>query len=265
MRVGAIVELAVPLGLAGLFAGFVAGLVLVHARLEGSSEWRRARRRERGPLLRSGSARRRAAGLPGRGPPMLGYAVLAAVWLAPSGSNYRRGPPSRARRRQPPRAMGWVGASTLGRVWLVALPCCWSGCSATARTALPPAVLAAILFTVHFACRFIARAMTPPEEEDRMKTLAEGPARRSASTSAASCRLVIFGSSGENDAFQPQNEFKLEPWVHLKVGRIDMSINKAVLYLALASAATIATMSGSRGGCRRSPTGCRPPSSSPTT
>lgn len=29
---GAIVDLAVPLGLAGLFAGFVLGLVLVHAR-----------------------------------------------------------------------------------------------------------------------------------------------------------------------------------------------------------------------------------------
>ena len=29
---------------------------------------------------------------------------------------------------------------------------------------LAAAVLSAILFTVHFACRFIARAMTPPEE-----------------------------------------------------------------------------------------------------
>jgi F-type H+-transporting ATPase subunit a len=46
--------------------------------------------------------------------------------------------------------------------------------------------------------------------------------------------VVIVGSSGENDEFQPQNEFLLEP--------IDFSINKAVLYLILASAATIATM-----------------------
>jgi len=53
---------------------------------------------------------------------------------------------------------------------------------------------------------------------------------------------LIFGSDGENKAFQPQNEFKLEPWIHLKVFGIDMSITKAVLYLALASAATIATM-----------------------
>ena len=53
---------------------------------------------------------------------------------------------------------------------------------------------------------------------------------------------LIFGSHGENDEFQPQNEFKLEPWVDLKLGPLDMSINKAVLYLVLASAATIFTM-----------------------
>jgi F-type H+-transporting ATPase subunit a len=53
---------------------------------------------------------------------------------------------------------------------------------------------------------------------------------------------VIFGSAGKNDAYQPQNEFKLDPWIKLKIGPIDMSINKAVLYLALASGATIFTL-----------------------
>jgi F-type H+-transporting ATPase subunit a len=53
---------------------------------------------------------------------------------------------------------------------------------------------------------------------------------------------VVFGSSGRNEEFQPQNEFKLDPWIKLKIGPIDMSINKAVLYLALASAATIFTL-----------------------
>jgi len=54
--------------------------------------------------------------------------------------------------------------------------------------------------------------------------------------------LLIFGSSGKNEAFQPQNEFKLEPWVSLELGGIDLSINKAVLYLILASALTVFTM-----------------------
>jgi F-type H+-transporting ATPase subunit a len=53
---------------------------------------------------------------------------------------------------------------------------------------------------------------------------------------------VIFGSSGKNDEFQPQNEFKLDPWISIKLGPADLSINKAVLYLFLASAATIAVM-----------------------
>jgi F-type H+-transporting ATPase subunit a len=54
--------------------------------------------------------------------------------------------------------------------------------------------------------------------------------------------LLIFGSSGKNEGFQPQNEFKLEPWVSLHLGGVDLSINKAVLYLVLASALTIFTM-----------------------
>ena len=54
--------------------------------------------------------------------------------------------------------------------------------------------------------------------------------------------LLIFDSSGKNEAFQPQNEFKLEPWVSIHLAGIDLSINKAVLYLVLASALTIFVM-----------------------
>ncbi len=53
---------------------------------------------------------------------------------------------------------------------------------------------------------------------------------------------LIFGSEGKNEAFKPQNEFKLEPWVSIHLGSVDLSINKAVLYLVLASALTIVTM-----------------------
>jgi F-type H+-transporting ATPase subunit a len=54
--------------------------------------------------------------------------------------------------------------------------------------------------------------------------------------------LLIFGSSGKNEAFQPQNEFKLEEWIPIHLGSLDLSINKAVLYLLIASALTIFTM-----------------------
>ncbi|CAN5463267.1 F0F1 ATP synthase subunit A [soil metagenome] len=53
---------------------------------------------------------------------------------------------------------------------------------------------------------------------------------------------VIFGSDGKNEEFQPQNEFKLDPWLDLKLGPIDMSLNKAVLYVVLAAALTVAAM-----------------------
>jgi F-type H+-transporting ATPase subunit a len=54
--------------------------------------------------------------------------------------------------------------------------------------------------------------------------------------------LLIAGDQGKNEAFQPQNEFKLEPWIELQIGGIDFSFNKAVLYLVLASALTIVAM-----------------------
>ncbi len=50
--------------------------------------------------------------------------------------------------------------------------------------------------------------------------------------------FVIFGKGGRNNAYQPQNEFKLDNWVHLGI----FSINKAVLYLFLAAIATCVSM-----------------------
>src|ERR687891_2398192 len=54
--------------------------------------------------------------------------------------------------------------------------------------------------------------------------------------------LLIVGDEGRNEEFQPQNEFKLDPWIEINLGGIDLSINKAVFYLLLASGLTVATM-----------------------
>jgi F-type H+-transporting ATPase subunit a len=54
--------------------------------------------------------------------------------------------------------------------------------------------------------------------------------------------FVIVGSSGKNESFQPQNEFKLDPWVEINLGPLDLSITKAVLYVVLASGLTIGVM-----------------------
>ncbi len=53
---------------------------------------------------------------------------------------------------------------------------------------------------------------------------------------------VAFGSSGKNNEFKPQNEFKLESWVPINIAGIDLSINRAVLYLVLAGGLTILTL-----------------------
>ncbi|MBA3298569.1 MAG: F0F1 ATP synthase subunit A [Thermoleophilaceae bacterium] len=53
---------------------------------------------------------------------------------------------------------------------------------------------------------------------------------------------MLVPSEGKNDAFKPETEFKLDPWVTLKLGPLDMSLNKAVLYLFLACALTTMAM-----------------------
>lgn len=94
--------------------------------------------------------------------PMLGYAVLAGVWLAQHGMEIgaerlaARSLADRNRRG----AMGWIAAATLARVWLVALAILLVGL-ADREAGLAAAVFAAILVTVHLIARFVARAGEP--------------------------------------------------------------------------------------------------------
>ena len=53
---------------------------------------------------------------------------------------------------------------------------------------------------------------------------------------------AIFGSDGKNEAFQPQEEFRLTPWISIHIAGIDMSINRAVFYLFLAAVFTCGAM-----------------------
>ena len=53
---------------------------------------------------------------------------------------------------------------------------------------------------------------------------------------------VAAGKGPRNDEFKPQNEFKLDNWIPIKLGPLDLSINKAVLYIFMACALTTVTM-----------------------
>jgi F-type H+-transporting ATPase subunit a len=54
--------------------------------------------------------------------------------------------------------------------------------------------------------------------------------------------IVALPSEGKNEEFQPQEEFRLEPWIELKIGGLDLSFNRAVLYLLLACILTAGVM-----------------------
>lgn len=54
--------------------------------------------------------------------------------------------------------------------------------------------------------------------------------------------FALTGSHGMNTEYQPQNEFKLDDWVSIHAGGLNLSVNKAVLYLFLASGLTAATL-----------------------
>jgi hypothetical protein len=95
--------------------------------------------------------------------PMAGYAVIAAAWIAQHGLELAADrASSRALERGDRRAaLGWVGATTLARVWLVALAVLLVGVVAEREAGLAAAVLAAILFTVHLGGRLLGRLFEP--------------------------------------------------------------------------------------------------------
>jgi hypothetical protein len=97
--------------------------------------------------------------------PMAGYIVIALVWIAQHGIElWADRSAARAMERGDRRAaMGWVGATTLARVWIIALAVLLVGLISSKDAGLAAAVLAAILFTVHFGARLLVRLLEPAE------------------------------------------------------------------------------------------------------
>ena len=109
-----------------------------------------------------------AAGLPvfiAAGLPMAGYAVIAAVWLAQHAIEFAadRAAARALDRGERRAAMGWIGATTLARVWLVTLAILLVGLLSDREAGLAAAVFAVILFTVHLGGRLLAHALEPEE------------------------------------------------------------------------------------------------------
>ncbi|MFN8161169.1 MAG: hypothetical protein U0R52_09050 [Solirubrobacterales bacterium] len=97
--------------------------------------------------------------------PMLGYAVIAAAWLAQAAlqtAAERRSARALAEgdRRS---ALGLIAGSTLGRVWLVTISILLVGGLAEREDGLAAALLGVVLVTASLAGRAFARLMEPGE------------------------------------------------------------------------------------------------------
>ena len=97
--------------------------------------------------------------------PLLGYVVAAGAWLAQRGIHLiatRRVKSSMARgdRRA---ALGIMGATTLGRVWLIALAVLIVGLT-DREAGLAAALLSAALFTIYFGTQVLTRFLNPNDE-----------------------------------------------------------------------------------------------------
>jgi hypothetical protein len=99
--------------------------------------------------------------------PIVAYVVIAAVWLAQHGIELyaERAAASAVAGGDRRSAMGWIGATTLARVWLIALAVLLVGLIGSKDAGLAAAVLAAILFTVHLGTRVLARLLSPEDAE----------------------------------------------------------------------------------------------------
>lgn len=72
---------------------------------------------------------------------------------------------------------------------------------------------------------------------------------------AAFTTLLVLPAAGMAAAeFDPSEEFALDPWISIQLGPLDMSINKAVFYLFLASVICISMGLVIRGGLKMKPT-----------
>jgi hypothetical protein len=97
--------------------------------------------------------------------PLLGYAVIAGVWLVQAAVQFgvdRHVARSLAGGKRNA-ALGSLAAATLGRVWIVALAILLVGLLGDREDGLAAAVLAAVLVTAHLVGLFAARLLEPKE------------------------------------------------------------------------------------------------------
>ena len=127
----------------------------------------------------------------------------------------------------------------IGRTWLIGMGIIAVGLGAEREDGFTAAIVCLAAYTVHLATALLLR----PLERNPRPSMSTGKQIALIVGGIYLFLIVlaigIFGWSRlDNEEFKPQNEFKLDPWVEL--GPFD--INKAVLYLVIASVLTIGSM-----------------------
>lgn len=99
--------------------------------------------------------------------PIAGYVVVAGVWALQYGIEFvtDRAVARAAAEGDRKSAMGWIGATTLARVWIVALAVLLVGVLSSKEAGLAAALLSLILFTVHLVTRVLGRLLAPSDPE----------------------------------------------------------------------------------------------------
>ncbi len=97
--------------------------------------------------------------------PLVGYAAAAGAWLAQHVilAYADRASAAALRRGERNRALGIIGLTTLGRLWLVTMAILLVGLLAEREDGLAAAVLTFVLVTVHLGCLALARLLYPQE------------------------------------------------------------------------------------------------------
>jgi hypothetical protein len=97
--------------------------------------------------------------------PLAGYAAAAGAWCAQHVilAYADRASVAALRRGERNRALGIVGVSTLGRLWLVTLAVLLVGLLGDRQDGLAAALLTLALVTVHLACLALSRLLNPAE------------------------------------------------------------------------------------------------------
>ena len=97
--------------------------------------------------------------------PIAAFIVIAAVWLLQHAIELvaERSSARALEAGNRRAAMGWIGATTLARVWIIALAVLLVGVVGDKDAGLAAAVLAAILFTVHFGTRMLGKLLEPDQ------------------------------------------------------------------------------------------------------